>query len=51
MKFSVFDTFEEDGAVCVDPLPDQVSRFVLVGLVIREKDVPIAVEDEGPEGV
>ena len=51
MKFSVFDTFEEDWAVCVDPLPDQMSRFFLVGLVVGEEDVTIAVEDKGSEGV
>ena len=51
MEFSIFDAFEKEGAVGIDPLADQVSRFVLVGSVVGEKQVSVSMKDQGLESV
>jgi hypothetical protein len=43
MFFGVFDTLEDKGLVCIDPLPDCVRRLGLVFVNVVEKNISVAV--------
>jgi hypothetical protein len=47
MLFGVFDTLEDKGLVCIDPLPDCMRRLGLVFVDIVEENVSVLVKNRG----